>query len=210
VRQVLPGVHHWKALHPKLEIPVSSYWLEQEGVVIDPVLGEERLEWFAQPQVPPVAVLLSNRHHYRDAGRFATRFGCPVLCPRSGLHEFTAGEQVEGFDPGQQLPGGVHPYAIGVLCPDETALHLPAYRAVVIADGVVRAPGDEGPLGFVPDTLMDDPPQTRRGLLDAYERMCAELDFGHLLLAHGGPVLGDGRDQLLELVAAGGRTVFEL
>ena len=56
---------------------------------------------------------------------------------------------------------------------------------LLIADGVVRgAPhGQPGRLGFVPDTLMDDPPVTKRHLLDAFARLLGELDFEHLLLA---------------------------
>jgi hypothetical protein len=57
---------------------------------------------------------------------------------------------------------------------------------------------------------MDDPPGTKRHLLDAFARLLEELDFEHLLLAHGGPVIGDGRAQLQELVDCGGRTAFEL
>jgi hypothetical protein len=65
-------------------------------------------------------------------------------------------------------------------------------------------------LGFVPDSLMDEPEQTKRGLLDAYARLLAELDFEHLLLAHGGPLIGDGRARLQELIDSGGRTAFEI
>jgi hypothetical protein len=57
---------------------------------------------------------------------------------------------------------------------------------------------------------MDDPPATKRRLLAAFARLLAELDFEHVLLAHGGPVIGDGRALLEELVDRGGRTAFEL
>lgn len=213
MREVLPGVFHWTTVHPRIRIEVSSYWLEDGGVLIDPLVPpEEGLEWFAGRPAPPAAILLSNRHHHRDSGRFVERFGCTVHCNRAGLHEFARGEPVVGFDPGDRLAGGVVACAVGALCPDETALHLPAARALVCADGVVRGGrhGQTGPLGFVPDSLMDDPPETKRGLLDAYRRLLDELDFEHLLLAHGGPVIGDGRAQLQELVESGGRTAFEL
>jgi hypothetical protein len=103
-------------------------------------------------------------------------------------------------------------HEVGGICPDETALHIPSLRALVCADGVVRGgpPGAEGPLGFVPDSLMDDPPATKGALLAAFRRLLEELEFDHLLLAHGGPVLGDGRARLEELVEGGGRTAFEL
>ncbi len=55
---------------------------------------------------------------------------------------------------------------------------------------------------------MDEPPETKRRLLESFERALRELEFEHVLLAHGGPVIGDGRDRLAELVRAGGRTAF--
>jgi len=211
--EVLPGVFHWTARHPRIGVEVSSYWLAREGVLIDPLVpAEEGLEWFAAQPVLPAATLLSNRHHYREAGRFEERFGAPVYCNRVGLHEFSHGEKVEGFDIGDLLPGGARACELDAICPDDTALHLPEQRAVVLADGVVRGGphGADGLLGFVPDSLMDDPKATKRGLLAACARLLGELDFDHLLLAHGGPVLGDGREQLSELVDAGGRTAFEM
>ncbi len=204
---------HWTAVHPKIHSLVSSYWLEGQGVLFDPLVpAQEGLEWFAGRAVAPAAILLSNRHHYRHSDRFAERFGCPVLCNRLGLHEFSDGREVTGFDVGDVLPGDVLACELDAICPDDTALHLRAQQAVVIADGVVRggAYGAGGPLGFVPDALMDDPPATKRGLLDACARLLAERDFEHLLLAHGGPVIGDGRELLTELVESGGRTAFEL
>lgn len=213
MNEVLRGVFHWTAPHPKIHVEVSSYWLDRSGVLFDPLVPpEDGLQWFSERAVSPAAILLSNRHHYRDSARFVERFGCSVYCNRAGLHEFSAGEGVRGFDIGDELPGDVVACELGSICPDDTALHLPAERALVIADGVVRGgpAGQDGPLGFVPDSLMDDPPATKRGLLAACARLLAELDFVNLLLAHGGPVIGDGRELLQELVDCGGRTAFEM
>jgi hypothetical protein len=213
VHEVLPDVFHWSAIHPRIHIEVSSYWLADSGTLIDPLVPPDvGLQWFERSPMPPAAILLSNRHHYRDSARLVEAFGCTVHCNRAGLHEFTHGEVVSAFDPGDTLPGGVIACEVGGLCPDETALYLPARRAVAFADGVVRggAHGQDGPLGFVPGTLMDDPPATREHLLEAFARLLRELAFDHLLLAHGGPVIGNGRAQLQELVDCGGRTAFEL
>jgi hypothetical protein len=213
VDEVLPGLFHWTAVHPNIHSEVSSYWLEEHGVLFDPLIPPQQgLDWFAARTAAPTAILLSNRHHYRQSDRFAERFGCPVSCNRLGLHEFADGRVVEGFDIGDSLPGGVTACELDAICPDDTALYLGDQRAVVIADGVVRGGpyGGAGPLGFVPDSLMDDPPETKRGLLDACARLLAERDFDHLLLAHGGPVIGDGRELLHDLVDCGGRTAFEL
>lgn len=204
---------HWATPHPRIDVEVSSYWLEDSGVLLDPLVPiEDGLDWFADRDVAPAAILLSNRHHYRESGRFAERFGCSVHCNRAGLHEFSHGEVVEGFDVGDVLPGGVLASELGAICPDETALYVPGERALVIADAVVRvgAGGQPRLLGFVPDSLMDDPSATKRALLAACARLLADLDFEHLLLAHGGPVIGEGRELLQELVDYGGRTAFEM
>jgi hypothetical protein len=135
-----------------------------------------------------------------------------VHCNRTGLHEFTEEQGVEGFEIGDTLPGGLVACELDAICPDDTALHLPEQRALVLADGVVKGGpyGGDGPLGWVPDSLMDEPPETKRGLLAACARVLAELDFEHLLLAHGGPVIGNGRALLQDLVDCGGRTAFEM
>ena len=213
MKEILPGVQHWTAPHPKSGIVGSSYWLLEDGVLIDPLVpSDQGLDWFAAQDIQPSAVVLSNRHHLRESERFASRFGCAIHCNSAGLHEFADGPEVRGFEVGDHLPGGVIACELGVICPDETALHLPAQRAIVFADGVVRGglPGGGGPLGFVPDSLMDDPEETKRGLLAACARLLAERDFEHLLLAHGGPVIGDGRDLLQDMVDSGGRTAFEM
>lgn len=141
----------------------------------------------------PLSLLLTNRHHDRDAWRLSDAFGCTVHCVRSGLHELEGRGPVEAFDFDDELPGGVIACEVGAICPDETALYVPAHRALACADGVVRWPG-RNELGFVPDELMDDPEKTKAGLRAAYRRLL-ELDFD-LLLAHGDPVLTGGKEAL--------------
>lgn len=213
IEEVLPGVFHWTGIHPKIHIEVSSYWLDDAGVLIDPLVpAQEGLDWFAGREREPEVIVLSNRHHYRESGGFVERFGCPVLCNREGLHEFTGGERVSGFDIGAQLAGGVVACELDAICADDTALHLPHRQALVLADGVVKGGpyGGDGPLGWVPDSLMDDPVGTKQGLLTGCEHLLSELEFEHLLLAHGGPVIDNGRALLQDLVDAGGRTAFEM
>ncbi|HEX5583076.1 hypothetical protein [Gaiella sp.] len=201
MREVVPGIFHWTTQHPRIRIRVSSYWLDAAGALVDPLVPAELgLEWFAERATRPRAVLLTNRHHYRDSDRFVESFGCTVHVNRAGLHEFGASESVQGFDPGDTLPGDVVAYEVGVICPDETALYLPEQRALAVADGVVRG-GPDSPLGFVPDAYMDDPEGTKHGLVAAYARLLDELELDHLLLAHGAPAIGDARELLQTFVA---------
>lgn len=213
MEEILPGVYHWRTRHPNIRTEVDSWWLADSGALIDPLVpADVGLDWFAEQAVTPRAVILSNRHHYRGSGEFRARFGVPVHVPRAGLHEFGEDRQpVEPYDPGDTLLGGLVVHEIGALSPDDMALYLPWIRAVFFADGVVRARPDRGgALGFVPDSLMDSPEETKRGLVTSLRRLLDEApDLQHVLMAHGGAVLEDGRAELESLVAAGGRTAFE-
>jgi hypothetical protein len=206
VREIVPGVFHWTAFHPRIRAQVSSYYLSEGGVLIDPLLPEEGFEggqdpiaWLRQ-NGPPMAILLSNRHHYRHSGRLVEALGIPVYASEPGMHEFKAGQAVEPFRFGDSLPGGVIAHEVGVICPDETALEAPSVRALALADGLVRFQGLEAPLGFVPDWLVgDDPEAVKSGLTAAFARLL-ELDFDHLLLAHGAPIVGEGKEELRAFV----------
>jgi hypothetical protein len=199
VEEIAPGLWHWTARRESIGAEVSSYYLESERVLIDAMIPLEGIEWLEQ-HGPPQHTILTNRHHDRDAWRLNAAFGCTVHCVRNGLYELEGRGPVEAFDFGDELPGEIVVHEVDAICADETALYIPRHRALACADGVVRGRGGE--LQFVPDSLMDEPEQTKRGLREAY-RGLLELDFGLLLLAHGDPVVGGARDALREFVDAG-------
>lgn len=191
--EIAPGLWHWTARRESIGADVSSYYLESERVLIDPMIPPEGLAWLERRGAPEHAVL-TNRHHDRDAWRLRDAFGCTVHCIRNGLYELEGRGPVEAFEFGDELPGGISVHEVDAICPDETALFIARHRALACADGVVRwGAGDE--LQFVPDFLMDEPEQTKRGLREAYRRLL-DLDFDLLLLAHGEPVVGGARDAL--------------
>jgi hypothetical protein len=197
MNEISPGLWHWTARHEHINANVSSYYLLQERVLIDPMIPAPGLNWLRE-HGPPEHVLLTNRHHDRQAWRIRESFGCIVHCVRSGVHEFEDRGPVEPFDFGDALPGGVIAMEVDAICPDETALHIPAHRALACADGVGCWPGEDG-LAFVPDTLMDDAEQTKAGLRAAY-RGLLDLDFDALLLAHGDPIVTGGKSALRKFV----------
>ena len=203
IREILPGVFHWTAIHPRIRIAVSCHYVEPARMLFDPLVPKEGLAWFRRRK-PPEHILLTNRLHSRQSRKLVEAFGCEVWCNEAGLDHFGTGGEIEdlhvrGFRPGEVLPGGIESCKVGVLCPDETAFRIPgAEPALAIADGVVR--NGAGPLAFVPDPLLgDDPEQVKRGLRAAYRRLLA-LDFYHLLFAHGQPWLGGAKQALAEFV----------
>jgi hypothetical protein len=198
VREIAPGLWHWTARHDHIGSEVSSYYLLDERVLLDPMVPAEGIEWF-ETHGAPEHILLTNRHHDRQSWRLREAFGCSVHCARNGTYELEGRGPVEPFDFGDELPGGIVAHEVGAICPDETALEIPSHRALACADGIVRWRGDDE-LAFVPDQLMDDPEQTKRGLRNAYARLLG-LDFDLLLLAHGDPVVNGAKAQLREFAS---------
>lgn len=192
--EIAPGLWHWTAPHPQHGMEVDSYYLAGEGVLIDPIMPPQGAGWFRHQGFEPRDILLTNRHHDRHSWRLRDEFACEVHCIANGVYELEGRGPVTPFEFGDELPGGIVAYEVDAICPDETALHIPAHQALACADGVVRWTGTEG-LTFVPDSLMDEPERTRAGLRAAYRRLLA-LDFDRLLLAHGSPVPRDAKTAL--------------
>jgi hypothetical protein len=191
MQQLAPGLLDWTAFRDTIGQEVHSHYVAGPGVVIDPMPADGEL-----PSEPRLAVL-TNRHHLRHAADF----GCPIRCHEAGLHEFAGGDvEVEGFAWGEELAAGVRALEVGVLCPEETALHIAAGDGfVAFADAIVR--GADGDLAFVSDWLLgDDPEAIKAGLRDAFARLLETEDFDGLLLAHGDPTPSGGRAELERFV----------
>jgi hypothetical protein len=186
MREIVPGLFHWTAHRETIGQPVSSHYYAPEGLLLDPMPPAEGWEWFADQAAGVRHVYLTNRLHSRHVADVVERFGAAVHVHRSGLHHLDV--PAEGFEFGDELPGGVLAHGVDAICPDESALHLQPVRAIALADALI---GFEQPQ-FVPDELMgDDPAEVKAGLAEALGRL-ARLDFDHLLLAHGRPHVGDG------------------
>jgi hypothetical protein len=200
--ELIPGIHHWTAFRETIRTTVHSAYADEARTLIDPMLPEEGLDWFREHR-PPERIVLTNRHHLRHSRRFVEAFGCTVHCNEAGLWDLQDREvRVQGFHSGDELAPGLVAHTVGVLCPDESVLHLAAGPgALACADGVVRQ--EDGTLGFVPDFLLgDDPEAVRRGLAAAYGRLADELEFDVLLLAHGAPIVGGARAALRDFAAS--------
>lgn len=201
MQEIAPGIFHWYTFHEGIRMPVSSHYVEAAGVVIDPMVPEEGLDWFNGHEKPQQA-LLSTRHHYRHCDEFAERFSLVVVASKPGLHEFEGGDRaVEGFGDGDEVAPGITAIVTNGISPDDSTFAIAhGGGAYLFADAVVRPPG--APLAVVPDHLMDDPPDTKQAIRNACRGLLErDFEFDHLLFAHGEPMVGGGREALKQFVS---------
>ena len=194
MEEVVPGIFHWTAVHPRIGVEVGCHFVSGSGTAIDPLLPDEGIEWFDGRDVR--RVVLSNRHHLRHAEQLAERYGCPILCHEAGLHEFERGPEVEGFAFGDNVAADVTALEMDAICPEDTVLQIDADGgALLFADSLINY----GEVGFVSDNLIGDEPERVKGRIRERAAALAQLDFTHLLFAHGVPLLGRGREALAEV-----------
>ncbi len=205
--EVIPGILHWSGPHPKHGAIVHSHYLSEQRVAIDP-LWLDGLQAALEHAGGVEQVVLTNRHHLRGAAELAAAFGAALRCPRVGLHEFEGPDAPEfiGYGWGEEVMEGITAHEVGSLAPDDGALHIAiGPGALALADSVIF---DGQGLGFVPDSLMDDPEETKRGLVESLGRLL-ELDFEVLLMAHGPPLPAGGKQVLAEFVDAPRSATFD-
>ncbi len=199
MNEIAPGIFHWTAFRETIGKPVSSYYVEPAGIVLDPMLPGAGLNAFDGHAEPRCAVL-TTRHHYRQSGRFVERFGCRVIASAPGIHEFEGSDlRVEPFSFGDEIAPGVVAIGTDAISPDDTTLHIAhGGGALAFADGLIR--GEDGSVGFVPDSLIGDDPEPVKDALRAAFRELLERDFDHLLFAHGEPLVGGGHRALTDFL----------
>lgn len=195
MEEPLPGLRHWSAVHPSIGLTVHSFAVGSTWV--DPLLPAGGVDEIGEPA--PEQIVLTNRLHWRSCGELVERFGCPVRCHAAGLHAFADGRPVEGFEWGDRLAIEIEALRVGVLCAEETALHVALEGGVLaFADAVVNMDG----IGFVPDALLgDDPEAIKGGVRERVAELIDQVAVEHLLFAHGEPVIGGGRAALERFVA---------
>jgi hypothetical protein len=191
---------HWTTQHEGIDAPVSSHAVFPAGIVIDPRVPEGGFAALAGWPAPR-GVVLTSAHHARHAELFAEEYGIPVRTSRQAAERLDGALQTDVFGDGDEVARGVRAIEIGVLSPDEYALHLDvAEGAIAVADGVHRYPGE---LSFFRDSLLGDEPEAVKAGLRAAFRGLLDLPFDHLLLAHGDPVVGGGKAALRAFAEAG-------
>lgn len=208
MNEILPGVFHWSAFKPNIGQVVHSHYWAPGKTVVDPLLPEDPAPVLDELKDRGVLqIVLSNRHHWRSSSELRAAFpDAPVLCNDKGLYEFNDDEDrdVEPYAVGSLLAPGMRALEVGAISDDDTGLLLDTGGgAVLFADAIIVW---DGQLAFVPDFLLGDPENDKRGILEAVERILDEQEFDNLLFAHGEPVIGGGRAALRAFVDAGGRT----
>ncbi len=131
-----PVLIHWARWRVREDRPASAYHsyaaMTGDGpVLIDPVdpTGDQALDLWALVGDSPVAAMLTNDMHERDAYRIRDRHGTPVWAPLAGLPRHggvLAGVPSATYTDGDTLPGGLRAFKLDGRFSGDSAILWPA------------------------------------------------------------------------------------
>ncbi len=192
--EIAPGLRRWTAFHDHWEEQVASLALETDDglVLIDPLEPPRELR-------RPEHVLLTVYWHARstkdlEAGR--------VWAPsRSAQPLRNRGVDVtDALTAGDELPGGLDAFQTARV--NEVVFWLPDQRAVAVGDVLLGAgakpQATDDPLRLCPERWLGK--QTHADLRETLRPLLG-LPVERVLVAHGEPVLRDGRRGLERVLA---------
>jgi glyoxylase-like metal-dependent hydrolase (beta-lactamase superfamily II) len=202
VGKILDGLWRFEGVHPE--------WTEDEGgedgweaavawwalagrrglILIDPLVSESaELDGLVESQRRVAGIIRTCHWHERSVTDLAARYGAEVWAkpPTEATPRLPYDHAVGD---GDELLDGLR--ATDVERHDEIALWLPAQRALVFGDAMIRRASGE--LRVCPESWTQPPGGPAR-LKEILERL-RELPVEHVLVSHGPLVLGDGAQAL--------------
>ena len=186
VVDVAPGLWLWRLDHPdwaphvEWKPPVTSTVAESGGevVLLDPLAPPDGHDaWERLDARPPTVVAILKPDHVRDVDLFVERYGCRAFRPSWFWRDTFPETDLEGIQPGSELPGGVVALHDG-RGRNETPVWVPERRALVFADALTERDGQ---------LLVWGTPWHEERVLPAL-RALLELPFEHVIVSHGEPV----------------------
>ena len=122
LNDVTPALYNWAGFHSQWKIDFDSYALKSaDGVVfIDPTTPSPAVVKKIEAIGEPLAIVLTNAHHDRDADWFRKRYEIQVYAHESARSDCDTKLDVQVMN-GEKLPGGL------------TAIYLPGSTASEMA-----------------------------------------------------------------------------
>ena len=99
MKELAPGIWHWTAPHPNIGIEVSSYWIPELQLLLDPLAVPDEVDGrgLHPPLLPPPRARLLEA---------AERFDATIQAPRTGMHDFGDDTPIQPYDFGDPLVDG--------------------------------------------------------------------------------------------------------
>lgn len=193
MKALLPGIHTWSVFDEEKGLDFNGHLVvNDEGcVLIDPPEMDGATLSAIDALGPPEAIVITNRHHTRDAMAAAARWRVRILLNALDAPAIPGHVRLGGiYRDGDRLPAGL--LVIGLphqKSPGESALLCRKADAIILGDALIGRPA--GALGMLPDGKYADPAKARAALTALLEH-----PFDGVLVGDGASIPRGGRAAL--------------
>jgi hypothetical protein len=209
VDEIAPGIWRWTAPHPEWqpdvkwgrEVASFALAVDRTLVLVDPLVPDDvwpRLDELAAERAI-VAALITIPFHLRSGEDVLARYGAKasIWGHPAVARTMRDGSSLRPIEPGAPLPGSAEAYAIGRR--QEMPLWFPSHRALAFGDAVV---GVDGALRVWEQANSEQRMEWYRSRLVPKLEPLLVLETESVLVTHGPPVVGGGREALRKALAA--------
>ena len=190
MQEILPGIWTWSVFNQDREMNFNGHLVaNDEGcVLIDPPPMSEQDAAQVEKLGPPIDVVVTNRHHTRDAMAPAARWRSRILLHEADSRAIPDSVRLGGiYHDGDRLPSGLLVIALShQKSPGESALLCKSANALILGDALIGKPA--GSLNLLPAEKYPDAALAREGI-----RRLLDFPFDSVLVGDGASILRGGR-----------------
>jgi glyoxylase-like metal-dependent hydrolase (beta-lactamase superfamily II) len=200
MQEILPGIWTWSVFNEEKRLRFNGHLVANEdgcALIDPPAMSSYDLAQAAKLGHPSV-IIITNRHHSRDAMTLAGHFKARILCHELDAVGLPPTVRLGGlFRGGDRLPGGL--LVVTLLdqkSPGESALVLRKADAIILGDALIGKPA--GSLDLLDADKYKDVGRARDGI-----RRLLDYPFDTVLVGDGESIVPDGRKAVEAFLARG-------
>jgi glyoxylase-like metal-dependent hydrolase (beta-lactamase superfamily II) len=190
MKEIVPGIWTWSVFNQERGMNFNGHLLvNDEGcVMVDPPPLDPRDMARAEELGPPSAIVITNRHHTRDAMVPAGLFHTRILLHEADAAAIPSAVRLGGlFRDGDRLPAGLLVVTLkDQKSPGESALLCRKANAIILGDALIGKPS--GSLGLLSPDKYADVSKAREGI-----RRLLDCPFEAVLVGDGESIPRGGR-----------------
>jgi hypothetical protein len=217
MQRLSDGLWRWTARHPEwhpgefgAEVACFAAQAGDTTLLIDPLLPEDEeaaasvLGEIDAVAGDRVAILITIPYHVRSSEelwrRYAKQAETTIHGHRACTKRLKDKSAFREIEPGAPLPGGVTAHTIGKPRRYEMPLHVPSHDALVFGDAIAETEGRL--VMWAMDKVDEKVASFYRDRFAPSVRPLLELPVENVLVTHGQPVLGGGKQALRKALDA--------
>lgn len=189
MKALLPGIWQWSWFSEEKKLDFNGLYLgvgDHHMLVDPPPMGEEDVRVIKRAGGIDY-IIITNRDHEREAGRYQAEFGCQLRVPQADAPLMTLAP-TKTFADGELLPGGIWVIHLkDQKSPGESALFIQQGKGVlIVGDALIGAPA--GRLRLLAVEKYSDYSKAKEGL-----KRLLRYNFDSILVGDGVSIMTDAK-----------------